>query len=265
MTPMQMTSHHFKTLDSFILKDAFYKNELVKKTPKYKDGTCDFTKGVESDFIRFYTERVNKSFSIGFAFNNYAPDISKTEVSISIKKNKSFESVHIGLEEFKEKMNALNKILPVLEKTKVLSPEAIVNTVKSVFAFSKEYEKPNLKSIVTHLEKTLKSELESLEIEESKIKSNIEELKKSNIEIEKKVTEYKKKLLKSPKRVKLGKEIVASEDKIKKLKQNIQETYNKTISAEIKKHRHVKPSEIRKEVSDLLNSSKGKLKLIAKD
>jgi len=265
MTPMQITSQHFKTLDSFILKESFYKNELVKKAPKYKYGTCDFTKGVESDFIRFYTERANKAFSIGFSFNNYNQDVKKTEVSISIKKNKNFESVHIGLEEFKEKMNALNKILSVLEKTKALSPEAIVNTIKSVFAFSKEYEKPNLKSVLSNLEKTLKSDLEALEIEESQIKLNIDELKKSNIEIEKKVSEYKKKLLKSPKRVKLGKEIVISEDIIKKLKEKIQETYNKTISAEIEKHRNVRPSEIRKEISDLLKDSKGKLKLIAKD
>lgn len=142
------------------------KLELNKTEPKYNYNSFDssvYTKGVESDFIRIYQDTKSEKLSFAFAFNNFNPDISKTEITVSIKNDKKFEAVHMNFDSFKEKLKGYLSILEVLNKTNSLNFESCVQALKSVFVFSNEYVAPDYKSMVNGLIKNLTPTLEEVQ------------------------------------------------------------------------------------------------------
>lgn len=143
MTPMLRLKNIFETFQTLI-GNGFKEAHLNKSSPKPAWVVGDFqgqeaswsTKGVESDFLKFFKVKFNADdyYSIGFRF--YYIDIPEDEQKIQFslksgfKKDKLLNSKEFSVAEFKEIMKKVNNDLKTEEN---LSYYDVVDIICSQF------------------------------------------------------------------------------------------------------------------------------------
>lgn len=267
MTPMKQFQDHFNRLNTYLGAIA-NKVELSKTAPKYNRYNSDFsssyTKGVESDFIRVYQDTKSDKLSFAFAFNNFTPDINKTEISISIKKDKTFECVHMNIATFKEKMNGYLAILGVLEKSNSLNFESAVQSLKSIFVISNEYVDPDYKGMVSNVLKNAAKLNEEVEEHQKALKTVTAQLIQESKEINDKVAAYKSKLETSPKVIKLRKQAETTQDELKKLIIKITAQIDNEFKVQLMNHKNLRRKDFKQNIVNEITSAKNKKNIDSK-
>ena len=260
MTPMKKLQDHFTRLNEFLLPIAS-KLELNKTEPKYNRNNFDssvYTKGVESDFIRIYQDTKTDKLSFAFAFNNFNPDISKTEITVSIKNDKKFEAVHMNFDAFKDKLKGYLSILEVLNKTNSLNFESCVQALKSVFVFSQEYSAPDYRTMVSELIKNLTPTLE--EVQDLKKAGSLvtSDLLAESKAINDKVVAYKAKLENTPKVKKLKERAKTIETDLGLAQNSLLTKVEAILKGDLAKSSNVRRKEFKTHILNELKASRNK-------
>jgi hypothetical protein len=255
-TPMSQLQDHFKNLNE-IVGSYFNKLELNHADPKYSsfyaDGEGGTSKGVDSEFIRIYkpsTNCKNRNTSFAFSFNNYKKNINDTIITVSIKKDKQFETTNVGLDEFRTNFKAYIKMLTILKESNALNGDSIVQSLKAIFPVNTEYVEPDYVSILLGLQKeTEQTRSKILEI--SEIARNQEkELRQTKAAIDAKVEKYRKELEKKEGFGNLQKETTGNYHQVENLKKNVEEIINDKVNSFLRINKNVNVNKFKDNLKD---------------
>lgn len=184
MTPMQRMRDAFKSFEKLINIKPVGLNHVEPKYIGYynwRDDSQEYTKGVESDFIKLYDLNNQKSFGVAFHYknrnNNTQLEIQDVEVSVTFKTNDIIDSVKLPFNSFSKEFNSIVKEL----KTSNIKPKLIEKVIKDRFinnnklkdAFHNQFTE-TLNQYEEKIKKTQK-EIKSLKKIKKEIKSEIKE------------------------------------------------------------------------------------------
>lgn len=140
MTPMKRLSNGINQLRNHV-KVFFKEVNLNKSAPKYnpyawRDGDSSYSKGVENDFIMIFScKGLEPSFAISFTYIDLPVESQRIEVSI--KKGKDNKSIvtsgEMTLEDFRLKLNEINKTFEEKSYLKNRDETTILETISEVF------------------------------------------------------------------------------------------------------------------------------------
>jgi hypothetical protein len=171
-----------------ILTTEFGKHfDFNKTSPKYNQYSGEYTKGVESDYIRIYRMGLinKKQFSFGFSITN-PEDSDKSLIQVNYKIGEEVSSGKIyKFENFKEKMKEFVNLIAILKGINNKNSEAIKQSIHTIFEFDSQ------KS----------TDLEILKECKSKILENSKELENSLKKSVKSYNSIKEKLVNSNKEI----------------------------------------------------------------
>lgn len=120
ITPMKRLSNNMSSLRENI-SHLFSETVLNKSSPRSGGAynNYNYTKGVESDCIQILASNKDNgvSFAVSYSYLDKEPEAHRIEVSVKIGKDNDsiVRSVPLTIEQFKEKINFLNKDLNTLK------------------------------------------------------------------------------------------------------------------------------------------------------
>lgn len=143
MTPMQLLKNSFdefkKMLPENIKEVALNKVEdrvFSSGCSEDDEKSIKFMKGVRSDFIKYFKQKLNdeNSHSIGFSFSYLDKEPSEHTVQVSLKRGNSepffYTGDHLSIQKFKEVFDMANVKIKNMENGKFLD---IVDVFKDEF------------------------------------------------------------------------------------------------------------------------------------
>lgn len=168
ITPMKRFRNSLNKF-SEICQPYFKNVNLNKSSSKYNPIEYSYSKGVESEFISIFKSNLTDlSFAFSFTYMNLETEKQLVEVSHKILDNDSIITTKpLSLEEFKNKLNLLNKEL--LTKNKITEKD-IWNSFTSIF----ELTSVNIKKDIINIQEKLQQK-----IEDKKTDLNLESLEKN--------------------------------------------------------------------------------------
>jgi len=229
MTPMKRFSSAINTFRGNV--NSYFKEvNLNKSAPKYdptawRDDKNSYSKGVENDFIMIFNcKGIEPSFAISFTYIGLPPEQHKVEVSI--KKGKDNKSIvtsgEMSLEDFRIKLNEMNKLFNDKAFIKTKSETSILEKVSEVFL----KEKYDLTGEIKKATKDIKKLRESKRVE-----YKIDELEENVILTTKGFESADKKFKKAITTSEESLEVERLEELLKQAKENLK---NKTATLKTK-------------------------------
>lgn len=165
ITPMTRLKDTFKKVDN-IVSNLTKIHSLSKSKPKYKS-YGEYTKGVESDFIKIYEVTNDKSFA--FTFNGITSDTSKTLITTSIKIGDNIISTVDSFDQFKNKLKSLLSVLEVLNSMVYIDEKSLLDAIDKNFEISTTKINPEdvAEDIIKNIGKEIKSMREEIHSKKS--------------------------------------------------------------------------------------------------
>ena len=172
ITPMKRLSSGINEFRNHV-KNFFKETDLNKSAPKYnpyawRDDSKNYSKGVSNDFIMIFNcKGIEPSFAISFTYIGLP--LEKQRVSISIKKSKDNSTIvnssELSIDEFKLKLNQINKDLNDKNNVKNRDEISILEKVSEIF-LSETYDlKKEIKTATKNINKLKEDKRKEYDIE----------------------------------------------------------------------------------------------------